>query len=68
MITDILLEFEAMSVRLGELTRMLREEVIRQQREGGAESEAVILTEETIPRRGKATPAKDAGPTGKRRM
>ena len=48
-INDILVEFEAMSVRLRELTRMLREELIRQQREGDAESEAVILFEENDP-------------------
>jgi len=33
-INDILAEFDVMSARLGELTRMLREELIRQQREG----------------------------------
>ena len=49
MIEDILIEFEVMSVRLGELTRMLRQELIRQQREGDAESEAVILFEENDP-------------------
>ena len=32
-----------MSARLGELTRMLREELIRQQREGDAESEIALL-------------------------
>ena len=62
-ITDILLELEAMSVRLGELTRMLREELLRQQREGDAVSETVILLEEDDPasrqgdtRRGRRTP------------
>ena len=38
-----------MSARLVELTRMLREELIRQQREGDAEREAVISTEENDP-------------------
>ena len=62
-INDILAEFDVMSARLGELTRMLREELIRQQREGDAESEAVILTEENDPaqrqgdiRKGRRTP------------
>ena len=38
LIDGILAEFDVMSARLGELTMMLREELIRQQREGDAPS------------------------------
>ena len=66
-INDILAEFDVMSARLGELTRMLREELIRQQREGDAESEAVILTEENDPAQMRAD-IRGGRMTQKRRM
>ena len=41
-INDILAEFDVMSARLGELTSMLREELIRQQQDGPAQRQGDI--------------------------